>query len=98
MGKKTEREGPANVSLLLDSICDSIRILLRDVACVNIEQFGRKNIRLSDLEIKSIVFIEIQVALEEKYKVELDALEILRLDDLSSVSQYICNLASASSQ
>lgn len=44
---------------------------------------------INDLAIKSILFVEIQVALEDTYQVDLDPIVMIELNVLNDVVSYI---------
>lgn len=42
-----------------------------------------------ELRMESVDFIELQVALEEEYQIEIDPVRVLQLNELSAIVDYI---------
>ena len=49
----------------------------------------------TDLNLESVAFVELQVALEDELDVELDPVKVVELDQLSAIAQYLDSLLSA---
>lgn len=50
----------------------------------------REGAKVSDtLHLESVAFVEIQVALEDEYQVELDPLRIIELDEFELIVEYV---------
>ena len=47
----------------------------------------------ADLQMESVAFIEIQIALEEKFEIEIDLLRIVEINELAGIVQYLYDLA-----
>jgi acyl carrier protein len=45
----------------------------------------------TDLRMESVAFIEIQVALEDTFDIEIDLIEVLELNDFRSIVDYLCD-------
>jgi acyl carrier protein len=43
----------------------------------------------TDLRMESLAFIEIQVALEDRFDIEVDLIEVLELNDFRSIVDYL---------
>lgn len=51
---------------------------ITDAACVD-----------TDLKIESVAFIEIQIALEEQFDIEIDPVQMLELNQFGSIVDYL---------
>lgn len=63
--------------------------LLHEVGKIPLEKIHDESTVDAELQMESVVFIEIQVALEEAYDVELDPVRIVELNRLDAISIYI---------
>lgn len=50
----------------------------------------------SDLQMESVAFLELQVALEDELGVELDPIRIVELNEFHAISEYIFSLTADS--
>lgn len=48
-----------------------------------------------DLGLESVAFVELQVTLEDELGVEIDPIEVVELNQLSAIVEYICQLPCA---
>lgn len=71
-----------------EDVFSCVKEFLNKIAKVPIGELNY-NTTLKDLSIKSVIFVEIQVALEDMYQVELDPVEIIDSDVLYDVVRYI---------
>ena len=42
-----------------------------------------------DLRMESVDFVELQVALEDEYRIELDAIRVVELNEFSAIVDYV---------
>lgn len=43
----------------------------------------------TDLKMESVAFVELQVALEDRFDIEIDAIEVLELNEFSAIVDYL---------
>ena len=48
-----------------------------------------------DLGLESVAFVELQVALEDELGIEIDPIEVVELNQLSAIVDYLCQLPCA---
>lgn len=49
----------------------------------------------TDLDLESVAFVELQVALEDELEVEIDPIKVVELDQLSAIARYLDSLLAA---
>lgn len=69
--------------------------LLHEVGKIAREKIHDESAVDAELQMESVVFIEIQVALEEAFDIELDPVRIVELNRLDAIVGYIYDSAMA---
>ena len=63
--------------------------LLHELGKIPLEKIHDESTVDGELQMQSVVFIEIQVALEDAYEVELDPVRIVEINRFSAIVNYI---------
>jgi len=71
------------------AIRDRVLQLLHDIANLPPDSVSDDSSLDSDLRLESIAFVELQVAVEEEYDIQLDPIEIVELNRFSDIVNYI---------
>jgi acyl carrier protein len=70
-----------------------LKRLLNEIAKVPVDRITPDSAIDGDLRMESVVFVEIQVALEEEYDIQLDPIEVVERNQFSSIVEYVHALA-----
>lgn len=70
-------------------VLEFARKCLHQIANVPIHSISSKSVIGEDIELESVALVEFQVALEDKFDVQLDPLEILECGPLDRIVQYV---------
>jgi acyl carrier protein len=72
-----------------NDVCNLLVRLLHEVGKIPLEKIHDDSTVDGELQMQSVVFIEIQVALEDTYEVELDPVRMVELNRLATIVDYI---------
>lgn len=67
-------------------------LALQDVAKIPPEVIGDGACLDAELTMESVALIEVQVAIEDAYDIEVDAIHVLELNEFAAIVSYICEL------
>lgn len=56
------------------------------------ERITREATIADDLGLESVAFVELQVTLEDELGIEIDPIQVVELNELSSIVRYLCEL------
>lgn len=76
---------------------EHLKNLLIEVAGIGEDAIGDGAKIDGELRLESVAFVEIQVALEEEYDIQLDPIEVVERNEFSRIVDYIYDLAAARS-
>lgn len=70
---------------------------MNEIANIPLEQITEGATVEKDLAMESVQFVELQVALEEEYLIEIDPIEVVELNEFGAIVDYVyrCAVASA---
>ncbi len=74
----TRREVKERIASLISEIADVPRDLIRDGATVDRE-----------LRMESVTFVEIMVAIEDEFQIEIDPLFVVELNEFGAIASYV---------
>lgn len=76
---------------------DRMAALIAEIAKIPLEKIVESATIDGDLRLESVHFVELQVALEEEYLIELDPIEVVELNQFGAIVDYVhrCAVASA---
>lgn len=66
--------------------------LLHEVTGIPIENVREDTSIEDDLRMESVAFVELQVAIESEYGIEVDPIQVVELDRFGDVVDYIASL------
>jgi acyl carrier protein len=72
-----------------DDVRSLLLKLLQEIGNIPLERIHDASTVDTDLKMESVVFIEIQVALEDAYDVELDTVRIVEINRFDRIVEYI---------
>lgn len=63
--------------------------LITEIARIPPERITETSTIDGDLRMESVDFVELQVALEDEYQIELDAIRVVELNEFSAIVDYV---------
>lgn len=72
-----------------DDVRDRLTQLLCEIAKIPPEAISESATVDEELRMESVAFIEIQVALEDEYDIELDPVEIIELNEFGAIVDHV---------
>ena len=72
--------------------------LLLEVARIPANQIHDYSTLDADLHLESVTFIELQVAIEDEYEIQLDPIHLVELNELGAIVDYVYDCAIAAAQ
>jgi acyl carrier protein len=66
--------------------------LFSEVTGLPSDGIGESSTFESDLKLESVKFVELHVAIEEEFDIELDPVELVELNDLGTISTYLYSI------
>jgi acyl carrier protein len=74
------------------AIEELLSTLLVEVGGVAREKVHANSTIETDLQMESVAFLEVQVALEDELGIEIDPVRIVELNELGAIAEYIASL------
>lgn len=84
MSMRTIRQVPTH-----HEVRQRLASLLSEIAKIPAERITDRATVDEDLQMQSVVFVELLVALEEEYQIEIDPLTIVELNDFRRIVDYV---------
>ncbi len=81
-----------------DDVKQRLTVLLNEIANVPTEQISEKATVDEELQMQSVAFVELQVAIEEEYDIQIDPIQIVELNEFGAIVDYIHSCATGASQ
>lgn len=73
-----------------------LRQLLAEIGKIPVEEIRDGATIDGGLRLESVAFVELQVAIEDAYNIELDPIEVVERGEFGAIVSYICALISDS--
>jgi acyl carrier protein len=67
--------------------------LLNEIGGIPIERINDSATVDEDLQMTSLAFVELQVALEDEYDIEIDPIQVVELNQFGAIVDYVCDRA-----
>ena len=87
--------GMQHATLTQEMVRDRIAVLANEIAHIPLHCITDGATIDRELQMQSVAFVELQVALEDQYEVELDPVEILDLNRFDAIVAYVYHKALA---
>jgi acyl carrier protein len=81
------QQAPAAVTL--SEVKQKITLLVGEIAKIPAERVTDNATIDEDLAMESVVFVELLVALEDFYQIEIDPLSVIELNQFQQVAEYV---------
>jgi acyl carrier protein len=72
------------------AVRESIVRLINEIAKVPVEQVTDTATVDKDLRMESVTFVELHVAIEDEFQVEIDLLRVVELNRFGAIVDYVC--------
>jgi acyl carrier protein len=72
-----------------EEVSQCLSRFLQEVAGIRAEQITDTATIDSQLQMESVAFVELQVAIEDEYDVQLDPIEIVELNEFGPIVDYV---------
>ena len=72
-----------------EDIAIRIAELISEVTGLPCEGIDESSTLESDLQMESVKFVELHVAIEEEFDIEIDPVEVVELNQLGAISEYV---------
>lgn len=77
---------------------DRLRGLINEIGKVPIERISDTATVDQDLQMSSLGFVELQVALEEVYQIQIDPVHVVELNNFAAIADYVYECAMSAQQ
>ncbi|HVO25555.1 MAG TPA: acyl carrier protein [Candidatus Margulisiibacteriota bacterium] len=72
-----------------DEIRERVASLISEIASVPEEQIGDMATVDDQLQMNSVAFVELQVAIEDEYDIQIDPIRVVELNEFGAIVDYI---------
>ncbi len=86
---------PPDGEITPETVRDQIALLANQIADIALELITDKATIDKELQMQSVAFVELQVALEEEYGIELDPILMIELNRFDAIVKYVYDKALA---
>ncbi len=80
---------PPEPAVSRSSLEERIRSLINEIAKIPNDKIVTSATIDGDLRMESVDFVELQVALEDEYQIEVDAIRVVELNEFSAIVDYV---------
>lgn len=91
MAEDTQRQGPTR-----NEVRTRLATLLHEIVGVPAEQITDTATIDEQLQMQSVAFVELQVAIEETYNIQLDPIRVVELNAFGAIVDYVRECAAQS--
>jgi acyl carrier protein len=74
-------------------VCERLRALLHEITGVPLDDVTEFASIDEELRMESVAFVELQVSLEDEYGIEIDAVQVVELNEFGPIVDYVHDLA-----
>lgn len=67
--------------------------LLSEIAKIPLEQITETATVDEELQMQSVAFVELQVAIEEEYNIQIDPIQVVELNEFGAIVDYVYRCA-----
>jgi acyl carrier protein len=90
----SSRDGE-RVRVTREQVCARVSSFIHEIAKIPADRITEAASIDEDLAMQSVAFVEIQVAIEDEYDIELDPIRIVEIDRLGGIVDYIVGVITA---
>ena len=81
--------GSTDVEVSRDQVRELLSGLMHEIAGISPEKITEDATVENELRMESVAFVELQVAIEEAYDIELDPIEVVELNRFGAIVDYV---------
>jgi len=70
-------------------IRDRLSSLVNEIAAISADKITDEATVDGDLQMQSVAFVELQVAIEDEYQIQIDPIRIVELNEFSAIVGYV---------
>ena len=70
-------------------IMDRLKSLMNEIAAIPKERITDEATIDEDLQMQSVAFVELQVAIEDEYQIQIDPIRIVELNEFGAIVDYV---------
>jgi len=79
----------------IEEIAERLRQLLCEVAKIPRSAITETATVDGELQMQSVTFVELQVAIEDEYEIQLDPIRVVELNEFGAIVNYVHSLVSS---
>ena len=72
-----------------DEVRQRLAVLLNEIAKIPLEQITDKATVDEELQMQSVAFVELQVAIEDEYNIQIDPVQVVELNEFGAIVDYV---------
>jgi len=78
-----------------DQVAERLATLINEIAKIPLEQITETATVDEELQMQSVAFVELQVAIEEEYNIQIDPIQVVELNEFGAIVDYVyrCTLS-----
>lgn len=76
-----------------EAVRERLRVLVHEITGVALDVVTDGATIDQELRMESVAFVELQVSLEEEFGIEIDAVEVVELNEFGPIVDYVHDLA-----
>lgn len=74
-------------------VSDRLRLLINEIAAIPLDRITEEATVDGELEMQSVAFVELQVAIEDEYEIQIDPIQIIELNAFGAIVDYVYECA-----
>jgi len=84
-----------NNGLTRAEVRERLATLINEIAKIPLEQITETATVDEELQMQSVAFVELQVAIEEEYNIQIDPIQVVELNEFGAIVDYVhrCTLS-----
>jgi acyl carrier protein len=82
-------EGPGNNHPSREGVRARVASLINEIAKVPLDQITEEATIDEQLQMQSVIFVELQVAIEEEYGIQVDLIHVVELNRFGPIVDYV---------
>ena len=72
-----------------DQVAERLATLINEIAKIPLEQITETATVDEELQMQSVAFVELQVAIEEEYNIQIDPIQVVELNEFGAIVDYV---------
>lgn len=72
-----------------EQLKDRLACLISEIANIPKDRITEKATVDAELQMQSVAFVELQVAIEDEYQIQIDPIQVVELNEFGAIADYI---------